>query len=349
METTSVKSKAKEFLPTDYPELTATAARNRPPRSPFPPYPGRLKLSDLSEISELSRFSWRSKPSTTKVSGAGTTEAPFEIPGSPNLPPTPSRCTSVDDGLDLGLSWAEMPELLGINIAEGEGKEGGEDEKKEYWETATSPHELSSSPTLAPTPTHGGKLRQLPRSSEAPAPLTSSLAPPTPAARRIIQGKGSPLESNTKDTYIYYHDIGAIISRDPVNEDDSQEEIILLVEVRAGFVAKTNTANTIVICKSHTEANRLGRSFDNDKWIALVHPRVGKIWLFRIPHVRLLIGGRRPAAKCGICEGVIPEGKVAHGCVYTRETVIDGGDTEPVPGKVKKVRFAQVVGVSEAS
>ncbi|KAG0641706.1 hypothetical protein HOY80DRAFT_1038646 [Tuber brumale] len=357
METTAAKSRAKKLHPSKDPELRATTTRNRLPRAPFSAYPKRLKLSDLSELSELSRLSRRSrrsreldeptepehKPSTANISGAGTTEAPFEISESPNLPPTPCprpRYASADDGLDLDLSWTEMPELLGINTTGKKEKESGEDEE-EYWEITTSPRDLSSSPTLAPTSTHRGELHQLPRSSEAPAPLTSILAPPTPATRRIIQGKGSPLESNTKDTYIYYHEIGAIISKDPVNEDDSsQEEIILLVEVRAGFVAKTNTANTIVICKSHTEANRLGRSFDNDKWIALVHPKVGKIWLFRIPHVRLLIGGRRPAAKCGICEGAIPEGKIAHGCVYTRETVGDGGDTEPVLSNVKKVRFA---------
>ena len=111
------------------------------------------------------------------------------------------------------------------------------------------------------------------------------------------------------------------------------------MEVGAGLVAKTNTTNTIVICKSPTEINRLGRSLDNDKWVALVHPRVGKVWLFRIPHVRLLIGGRKPVAKCGICEGVIPEGKVAHGCVYTDDAVGDGGGTEPILSNTKKVRF----------
>lgn len=320
----------------------ATATRNRLPRAPFSAYPKRLKLSDLSELSELSRLykevsePAEPKPSAIRLSGIGTTEAPFEIPESPKLQPTSpphSRHATTNDALDPELSPAEM-QLLGFDIARG-GKGG-------YSGTTASPHELSpsSTPTLAHTPTHRGELRRLPRSSETPAPLTSSLAHAIPATRRIIPTKGILLNSNTEDTYIYHHEIGAIISQDPVNKDSSQEEIILLVEVGAGLVAKTNTANTIVICKSPIEVNRLGCSFDNDKWVALVHPRMGKIWLFRIPHVRLKIGGRRPAAKCGICEGVIPEGKVAHGCVYTREAEGDSSSTEPTLSTTKKVRFA---------
>ncbi|CUS11916.1 unnamed protein product [Tuber aestivum] len=308
MDSASTRSKAK-----------AATRRNRLPYAPFPAYPKRLKLSDLSELEELSRLSrlsGRSKeldepadpepePSAVKLSGAGTAQAPFEIPESPTL-------------------------LLSTPCF-----------RSRHSETTASPCELSSSPTLAPTPTRRGELHQLPRSSEAPAPLTPSLAPPIPTTRRVTPANGVLLNSNTEDTYIYHHDIGAIISEDPVNKDDSrQEEIILLVEVAAGLVAKTNTANTIVICKSRVKVDQLGRSFDNDRWIALVHPKMGKVWLFRIPHVRLLVGGRRPAAKCGICEGVIPEGKVAHGCVYTRDAVGDGGNTEPALRNAKKVRFA---------
>jgi len=319
-----------------------TATRNRLPRAPFSAYPKRLKLSDLSELSELSRLSKElgepAEPELPNVglSGIGTAEVPFEIPESPKLQPTsrphPHHAT-VDDALDPEFSPAEM-QLPGFDITRRE--------KEEYSRATASPRELSSSstPTLAPTPTHRGGLHRLPRSSEAPAPPTSSLTHPIPATKRIIPTKGILLDSNTKDTYVYHHEIGAIISKDPVNKDSSQEEIILLVEVGAGLVAKTNTANTIVICKSPIEIDRLGRSFDNDRWVALVHPRVGKIWLFRIPHVRLLISGRRPAAKCGICEGFIPEGKVAHGCVYTRDTMGDGGGTEPILSNTKKVRFA---------
>ncbi|PWW80403.1 hypothetical protein C7212DRAFT_276276 [Tuber magnatum] len=340
MESASTRSKGKGSHPGANPSSIAITTRNRPPRAPFSAYPKRLKLSDLSELSELSRLSRRSReldePSTVKLSGTGTAEAPFEIPESPTLLSTSgfqSRHATVGDALDPDAPRAEMQQLLRTNIAEKK--------KKEYPETTASPHELSSPPTPASTSTHREKLRQLPRSSEAPTPLTSSLAPPIPITRRIIPTKGVLLNSNTEDTYIYHHEIGAIISQDPVNEDDSgQEEIILLVEVGAGLVAKTNTANTIVICKTRIDVNRLGRSFDNDRWIALVHPKMGKVWLFRIPHVRLLVGGRRPVAKCGICEGVIPEGKVAHGCVYTRDAVGDGGDTEPLLSNAKKVRFA---------
>ncbi|RPB05850.1 hypothetical protein L873DRAFT_1727935 [Choiromyces venosus 120613-1] len=222
----------------------------------------------------------------------------------------------------------------------GEKEEKEEEEEEKEEETMASLHEPPSSPTLP----HIEDLRELPKSSQTSAPPHSILEPPITTTKKLIQGKGVLLKSNTKDSYVYHHELSAIISKNPVSKDDGdeQEEIILLAEMKEGLVAKSNTANTIVVCKSRIDANRLGRSLVKDKWIELHHTKVGKVWLFRIPHVRFLIGGRRPVDKCGICEEVIPQGKVAHGCVYTRDTFGDDcGDGENVPSSVnKKVRFA---------